>query len=308
MAPTLGTITLLVWLLTGVGAWIVGGYLLIARAEVPILRGLFLSFLMADWCWVLGFLLLMAWSWAGLPLAVLPVAIPVASASFFYWLSQLDLKRAQTKPGAEGDRTAVAQESTLALEPSRQCTPTASQPSFGLTEYRRFARAINELCAKSPDLATFSKAVRDDPILASLRIGARAELRAIYRKVARHFGMPDIPLHLPVRKKIQTRGLAFHQQGMPTEIRVYPLEAPRKPYETWEPSDLRCSPDWDVLDTVIHESAHVLEALRFGEMTHGPRFKQAYAEIAVFLKANGLEALIDEMEWNQLETGNETAQ
>jgi hypothetical protein len=73
----------------------------------------------------------------------------------------------------------------------------------------------------------------------------------------------------------------------PTEIRVYVIEAPEMPHDRWRPSELVCSSKAEVLDTVRHEAAHVLEAERFGTHGHGPRFYDAYAEIGQYLRERG---------------------
>lgn len=149
-----------------------------------------------------------------------------------------------------------------------------------LPAYVRFAAAVADLRARCATLAAFTTALKEDATVTLLRNGARAELQALYELVRKRFGLPEIPVYLPVRKKIAVCGRAHALGGMPREIRVYPVHGPAgKDYALWRPMDVRIDSQETVFETVLHESAHVLEVAEYGVMGHGENFVAAYCAI-----------------------------
>jgi hypothetical protein len=76
---------------------------------------------------------------------------------------------------------------------------------------------------------------------------------------------------------------------MPREIRIYPIHGPAtKNYARWQPRDVIINTAESVLETIIHESAHILEAHRHGVMAHEQAFVTAYCDIEATLVAAGV--------------------
>jgi hypothetical protein len=164
---------------------------------------------------------------------------------------------------------------------------------LALEAYGNFSEALTNLADKAESLSEFSAFVKADPEIRRLKQRARSEFEQIYSLLARHFDVPYLPVNVPLRKKVSVRGKAYASpSGFPTEIRIYPIEAPNKPYQEWRPSDLSCSSRTDILDTFIHEVAHVLEAKRYGRMGHGQNFKKVRCEIEEILREYGFGGLI----------------
>jgi hypothetical protein len=158
-----------------------------------------------------------------------------------------------------------------------------------LPAYANYARAVAAVGGACPTLAAFSAALKGDGRLSLLRCLARAELQRLYDAIRPPFGLPAIPVYLPVRKKVQVAGRANALGGMPTEIRVYPIHGPPgKDYASWQPCDLRIDSEEWVFETLLHESAHVLEATRHGLMGHEHAFVAAYCDIESHLVALGM--------------------
>jgi hypothetical protein len=81
---------------------------------------------------------------------------------------------------------------------------------------------------------------------------------------------------------------------VPSEIRIYSIKGcSNKPYDKWTPGDIRAYTETELFETFIHESAHVLEAIRTGRMGHGKPFIKAYGNIEEYFLNRGLENLID---------------
>jgi hypothetical protein len=152
---------------------------------------------------------------------------------------------------------------------------------------------VERLRAAPISRASFSDRLRSDRRLVRRRNRAREELQGLYNVARSHFGMPHIRVYLPVRKKISVLGEARSHAGNPGEIRVYPIHGlSDTAYSHWQPRDLRIDSPACVLETVIHESAHILEAHRYGFMGHERNFVTAYCEIErLFLEAGAMKAI-----------------
>ena len=163
-----------------------------------------------------------------------------------------------------------------------------------LENYEAFRKAVNDLRLEKQTLEEFSNVLKNDPNFKRLRNQARSELQGIYDFIRNEHKMPRLPVYLPVRKKILTRGLARHAFGIPQEVRVYFLQGcMTKPYEEWTPKDLDCCSRKKVFEILIHESAHVLEACWHGEMDHDRPFVEAYQTIESFLERSKFAVLVD---------------
>ena len=163
-----------------------------------------------------------------------------------------------------------------------------------LENYEAFRKAVNDLRLEKQTLVEFSKLLKNDPNFKQMRNQARNELQNIYDFIRNEHKMPILPVYLPVRKKILTRGLARHAFGIPQEIRLYFLQGSMtKPYEEWTPKDLDCCSRKKVFEILIHESAHVLEACWHGEMGHEKPFVEAYQTIESFLEQSSFDILMD---------------
>ncbi len=150
------------------------------------------------------------------------------------------------------------------------------------------------MCATATSLSDFTATLKEDRRLTEFRNKARVELQKLYDVVRVRFGLPAIPVYLPVRKKITIRGQAHALNGMPREIRVYTIHGPAgKPYVYWQPCDLLIDSAECVLETVIHECAHILEAHRHAIMGHEQAFVSAYCEIEAWFIAVGVCQAID---------------
>jgi hypothetical protein len=157
-----------------------------------------------------------------------------------------------------------------------------------LPHYASYAAAVSRARSTAASLTTFTTAIKDDRLFTELRNRARAELQGLYELARIRYGMPAIPVYLPARKKIMVRGRAHSLGGMPQEIRVYPIHGPAsKEYAYWRPSDILIDPPEEVLETIIHEYAHILEAHRHGVMGHEQAFVAAYCDIEQSLVAAG---------------------
>jgi hypothetical protein len=155
-----------------------------------------------------------------------------------------------------------------------------------LLEYTKYASAVAQLRSAVSSLSAFTISLKEDKQLIELRNKARSELQGIYDLVRFRFEMPAIPVYLPVRKKIMVRGQAHALGSMPQEIRIYSIHGPAtKVYALWQPQDIIIDPQDSVLETVVHECAHVLEIHRHGVMGHECDFVSAYCDIEMSLIA-----------------------
>ena len=165
---------------------------------------------------------------------------------------------------------------------------------YGLVEYRMYRNAVDGLRIQAPKLDDFTASLKKDPELIYLRSRARAELQALYNDLTDDLDLPDLPVYFPVRKKVFVYGATYHADGVPSEIRIYSLKGcSNKSYDKWTPRDIRACTETEVFETFIHESAHVLEAIRSGRMGHGKPFIKAYENIEEYFLNRGLENLID---------------
>ncbi len=165
---------------------------------------------------------------------------------------------------------------------------------YGLVDYRAYKEAVDELLARTIKLDDFSANLKQDPELKYLRGRARAELQVLYDNLTDDLGLPRLPVYFPVRKKVYVSGAAYHTDGVPSEIRIYSIKGcSNKPYDQWTPRDIRAYTETELFETFIHESAHVLEAVRTGRMGHGKPFIKAYENIEEYFLNRGLENLID---------------
>jgi hypothetical protein len=106
-----------------------------------------------------------------------------------------------------------------------------SRQGIMLPRYAAFARDVEHARSVSPSLSAFTQTLRGDHGVVRRRSHARAELQGLYNLARDHFRLPDIPVYLPVRKKICVLGLARNPGGTPAEIRVYAIHGPsEKPY------------------------------------------------------------------------------
>ena len=164
----------------------------------------------------------------------------------------------------------------------------------GLVDYRAYKNAVDELCALANKLDEFTAHLKQDSQLKYLRGRARAELQTLYDNLADDLGLPRLPVYFPVRKKVYVAGAAYHADGVPSEIRIYSIKGcSSKSYDRWTPRDIRAYTENEMFETFIHESAHVLEAVRTGRMGHGKPFTKAYENIEEYFLNRGLENLID---------------
>jgi len=164
----------------------------------------------------------------------------------------------------------------------------------GLPNYRTYKNAIDDLLTRSASLDEFTTNLKTDPGLRYLRGLARAELQALYDDLVDDLELPRLPVFFPVRKKIYVSGSAYHTDGVPSEIRIYSIKGcSSKLYDKWTPKDIRPHSVEEVFETFIHESAHVLEAMRNGRMGHGKPFLKAYENIEEYFLNRGMENLLD---------------
>jgi hypothetical protein len=155
-----------------------------------------------------------------------------------------------------------------------------------LLEYTKYAIAVAQLRSAVSSLSAFTISLKEDKQLVELRNKARAELQGVYDLVRFRFEMPAIPVYLPVRKKIMVRGQAHALGSMPQEIRIYSIHGPvTKVYALWQPQDIIIDPQDSVLETIVHECAHILEVHRHGVMGHEHNFVLAYCDIEMTLIA-----------------------
>jgi len=162
-----------------------------------------------------------------------------------------------------------------------------------LEQYAAYREAVIGVCARARTLDELTQLLKADPLVAVRRSAARTELQAIFNLIREHFGIPALPVYLPMRKKIAVRGQAHTCAGIPKEIRIYTVEGSRKPYKQWIPSDITCSSVPEILEYLVHEAAHILEAHRHRVMSHDENFVAAYNEIDQFLKICGFAPLRD---------------
>lgn len=171
-----------------------------------------------------------------------------------------------------------------------------SESGTGLAGYAAFRAAVLDWCGRAPSLDELSRRLRQDRELKRLREGARAELQALYEGIRRQFGMRPIPVHLPLRKTISVRGKAVALK-VPQEIRIYAIKGcRRKPYRRWTPRDVGCDTVESVMETLLHESAHVLDYERNSRMAHERTWVDAYEEIELWLQNRGYAPLLPRAE------------
>lgn len=162
--------------------------------------------------------------------------------------------------------------------------PTA-QPKT-LERYSDFRAAVLAECRKARTLQELSSKLKSDPALKRLRTIARQELQEVFEDICSHVGISNVPVYLPVRKKIRTRGQAHTLANFPKEIRIYAIEGSPKPYQLWTPLDISCMTVPEVFETLMHEAAHILEADRHGAMSHDQNFVDAYETIERFVEGS----------------------
>ncbi len=163
-----------------------------------------------------------------------------------------------------------------------------------LDKYREYKQAVEQTRLNVTSLDEFSAELKQAPELVRLRNGARTELQLLYDYLSADLNLPKLPVYLPIRKKIYVSGAAYHTGGVPSEIRIYTIKGcSNKPYEKWTPRDIRAYTEAEIFETFIHETAHVLEAVRHGRMTHGRPFIKAYMNIEEYFLNHGFDNLID---------------
>lgn len=170
-----------------------------------------------------------------------------------------------------------------------------TQQQKDIPAYEAYRLATVELTEQDISLDEFTRVLKTDPRFKSLRYQAKKELKLIYDRVAKDLSLPNIPVFLPIRKKVSTRGQAHSICGSPTEIRVYPIEGVSGiSRDEWKTEDIAVSSKEMAFEVLKHEIAHVIETHR-NEVTgdHDALFVEAYDEINSYFKANGYENLID---------------
>ena len=117
-----------------------------------------------------------------------------------------------------------------------------------LEQYAAYREAVIGVCARARTLDELTRRLRLTPLW---RLGSWLEpSSATFNLIRGHFGIPALPVYLPMRKKIAVRGQAHTCAGIPKEIRIYTVEGSRKPYNQWTPSDITCSSVPETLDTL----------------------------------------------------------
>lgn len=163
-----------------------------------------------------------------------------------------------------------------------------------LHKYLAYAKELNTQRKLCLTLGKFSQIVKYNRELRRLRMEARLEIQTIYGWIRNHFQLPHVDVYLTPRKKPHIAGLAFHNNCSPKEIRIYNITGcGTKSYDRWLPTDLHVATEECVFETFIHESAHILEVCRYGEMGHEEPFVEAYEDIEVYLKDCGYANLIN---------------
>ena len=164
-----------------------------------------------------------------------------------------------------------------------------------LPRYEEFRDAVEALLVISNSLQDFTSELKNNNHYKHIRNNARMELQSIYNEVSRKFKLPQIPVYLPIRKKIWNRGQAHTMNGIPTEIRVYPIEGPAGiSYRYWLPQHITICSKLAVFEIFKHEIAHVISAVQNGVMDdHDEAFVEAYDVINMYFSANGFDSLID---------------
>ena len=165
---------------------------------------------------------------------------------------------------------------------------------ISLENYRAYRLAVDELRFRTITLDEFSARLKRDPKPRILRGKARAELQTLYDNLSDDLDILQLPVYLPIRKKIYVSGAAYHTAGVPSEIRIYSIKGcSSRPYDDWTPKDVRACTEPELFETFIHETAHMLEATRTGRMGHGHPFMKAYENIEEYFLNSGFENLID---------------
>lgn len=171
----------------------------------------------------------------------------------------------------------------------------AAENQAGLARYDAFRAAVLDWCGRAASLDELSRRLKEDRELKRLREGARAELQTLYEGIRRQFGMRAVPVHLPLRKTVSVRGRAVALE-VPQEIRIYAIKGSRKPYRRWTPRDVGCDTVESVMETLLHESAHVLDYERNRRMAHERTWVDAYEEIELWLQNRGYAPLLPRAE------------
>ena len=171
----------------------------------------------------------------------------------------------------------------------------SARTPFDIPAYQIFRKAAVELSTQVVSASEFKHALKNDVGLKQLRNSAREELKSIYDKVAKDLSLPDIPVYLPIRMKVSTRGVAFSECSSPTQIRIYPVEGiSGVSRDAWKAKDIALCSKAKVFEILKHEIAHIMEAHRNSVMgDHDERFVKAYDEINCYFKENGFADLID---------------
>ncbi len=163
-----------------------------------------------------------------------------------------------------------------------------SMPCF--VEYRA---NLTELIVRKQSMGDINQYLKNDCECSRLRSLARAEMQGIYIHVAVKCNLPKLNVFLPVRKKVATMGLARTVGGVPEEIRIYPLHGPsHKEYAQWHPRELTVDSREDVVETLLHEIAHVFQAQHERVMDHEDSFIRAYFEVEKCFLDIGFEDLL----------------
>lgn len=162
-----------------------------------------------------------------------------------------------------------------------------------LEHYEEYRAVVADACKKATSLRELTSVLKDSPRAKTCRKNAREELQGVFDRIAAELALPSVPVYLPVRKKIAVVGLAQHQAGVPKEIRIYPVRGDsRKPYSSWRPRDIECLETAEVFETLLHETAHVLEAHTTGKTGHEEDFVRAYCEVEKVAIALGFAELL----------------
>lgn len=149
--------------------------------------------------------------------------------------------------------------------------------------YVELAERIDRWAMVSKSPGELRRTLKGSEHWMSVKKAAVDEVTSLYSRVAERFALPSIPIRMPLRIKARVLGVAVSRSRIPEEIRIYLLIAPSPHAPLSIESASFARPTHEILDTFIHECAHVLDIVRTGRSDHGPNFESCRAEIAEYL-------------------------
>jgi len=152
--------------------------------------------------------------------------------------------------------------------------------------HQGFTSLVDTKIGASVTLGDFYNKLRQQrAVVHELKSKLRELFQDIYRAYAMRYGLIRIPVYIPDKYKITRTGAVVSVRGAPKSIVVYYLKSPYYVKRDDKlPVGFRTRTLDEMLETLRHEIAHVLDLKRRGFSRHDINFMQAMTEVTNFME------------------------